>query len=126
MSKGLPPAPKLELRPLTPEAWDDFLLLFGEHGAGGCWYMWWRVSKQRFAEQRGEGNKRALKELIDAGQVPGVLAYIDGKPAAWCAVGPRSDFPRLPRSFPALKGLAAAGAWSIVCFLAVIVKYPAS
>jgi GNAT superfamily N-acetyltransferase len=52
---------------------------------------------------------------MDAGHIPGLLAYVDGVPAGWVSVAPRSEFPTLNRSrvlFP----VDDKPVWSIVCF----------
>jgi GNAT superfamily N-acetyltransferase len=106
----------LEIQPVTPERWPDLEALFGEHGAyGGCWCMWWRLKRSEFAKQMGQGNKEALKRIVEAGEVPGLLAYADGQPVAWCSVAPRETFPALERS-RTLKRVDDKLVWSIVCF----------
>jgi GNAT superfamily N-acetyltransferase len=107
---------KLEFHPLTPDRWSDFESLFGERGAcGGCWCMWWRIARAQFNAQKGEKNKRAMKRLVDAGEVPGIIAYQAGQPVAWCSVAPREVFPALDRS-RILKRVDDQPVWSIVCF----------
>ncbi len=65
-----------EFHILAPERWGDFEELFGEHGAaGGCWCMWWRLTKRKFDAQKGEANHRAMKAIVDSGRVPGFLTY---------------------------------------------------
>lgn len=105
-----------EFHPLTPERWADFEKLFGKCGAGGgCWCMWWRLSKREFDTQKGEGNRRAMKAIVDSGRVPGILAYHEGQPVGWCSVAPREEFPRLERS-RILKPVDKQPVWSVVCF----------
>lgn len=107
---------KLDYFPLTPERWSDFEKLFGKHGAyGGCWCMWWRITRSRFAEQQGEGNRQAMRELVHSGEVPGVLAYLGDEPIGWCSVARRESYASLNRS-PVLKPLDQRPVWSIVCF----------
>ncbi len=109
-------ATNLEFRPLTPDCWADFVELFGPHGAyGGCWCMWWRTTRSQFEKQGNEGNRQAMHEIVESGQVPGILAYADGKPVGWCSVAPRDSYPSLNRS-PVLKRLDEEPVWSIVCF----------
>jgi GNAT superfamily N-acetyltransferase len=106
----------LEFQPLTPERWPDLETLFGEHGAyGGCWCMWWRITRSQFSKQQGEGNRQALQALVASGEVPGLLAYAQGEPVGWCSVAPRDSYPSLNRS-PVLKRLDDRPVWSIVCF----------
>lgn len=113
---GVSESSGLEFRPLTPKRWADLEKLFGERGAcGGCWCMWWRLRRAEFERQKGEGNRQALKAIVDAGEVPGLLAYADGEPVAWCAVAPREAFPALERS-RTLRRVNDEPVWSVVCF----------
>ena len=106
----------LEFYPLTPERWTDFEKLFGERGAcGGCWCMWWRLKRSEFELQKGEGNRRAMKRVVDSGEIPGILAYAKGQPIAWCSVAPKEAYPTLGRS-RTLKRVDDEPVWSIVCF----------
>jgi len=65
--------------------------------------------------QRGEMNRKALKNLVDSDKVPGILAYAEGQPIGWCAVALRETFPRLERS-KILSRIDNKPAWSVVCF----------
>lgn len=110
------PSSALRIVPLTAERWDDFTALFGERGAcGGCWCMTPRVTRAVYERNRGAGNKRAMKRLVDAGAQPGLLAYRGSEAVGWIALGPRSEYPRLERSRVA-KPVDAEPARSIVCF----------
>lgn len=113
------PAPSradLEFHPVTPDRWWDLERLFGKRGASaGCWCMWWRLTASEFRERKGEGTRRAMKGLVESGEVPGILAYADGEPVGWCAVAPRDRLPRLDRS-RVLKRVDDAPVWSIACF----------
>ncbi|MCJ7497071.1 MAG: GNAT family N-acetyltransferase, partial [candidate division Zixibacteria bacterium] len=52
----------LKFHPVTSNRWKDLENLFGERGAcGGCWCMWWRLSRSLFNKQKGEGNRKAIK-----------------------------------------------------------------
>lgn len=107
---------RLDIRPATPERWADLERLFGTRGAcGGCWCMTPRLTRAEYERQKGEGNRRALKALVDAGRVPGVLAYAGGEPVGWCAIEPRAAFGALARS-RILKPVDERPVWSIVCF----------
>jgi GNAT superfamily N-acetyltransferase len=104
------------LRPLTPSIWEDFELLFGPRGAyAGCWCMWWRLSRKEFEKGQGDANRRAMKSIVESGQIPGLLAYSKGEPCAWCSVAPREQFGSLERS-RVLKRVDNKDVWSIVCF----------
>lgn len=106
----------LSFQPLTPGRWHDLERLFGERGAcGGCWCMYWRLKRSQFVRQKGAGNKRAFKALLEAGEALGLLAYAGGEPIGWCAVGPRESFPALGRS-RILRPVDDRSVWSITCF----------
>ena len=108
--------PDFEILPLTPERWPDLETLFGPRGAcAGCWCMWWRLRRSQFQKQQGPKNRRAFRRIVLAGEVPGLLAYVERKPVAWCAVAPRETYPVLERS-RTLKRIDDQPAWSVVCF----------
>jgi ribosomal protein S18 acetylase RimI-like enzyme len=80
--------------------------------AYGCWCMYWRD------RSLGHGNpkKRAMGALVRSGREPGLLAYQDGSPVGWVAVGPREDYHALLRSPQYRPQDDEPGVWSIVCF----------
>jgi len=111
-----PQLAQLQFHPVTAERWKDFEQLFGPNGAcAGCWCMWWRLSRTEFSQQHYAGNKRAIKKIIMAGEEPGILAYANGRPIAWCAIGPREAYPSLERS-NVLKRVDDLPVWSVTCF----------
>ena len=102
--------------PVMKENWKDFENLFGEKGAcAGCWCMYWRLRRKEYDTLRGEGTKKKMKSLVNKGIIPGILAYDDKQPVAWCSVAPREDFPVLENS-RVLKRIDDKPVWSIVCF----------
>jgi GNAT superfamily N-acetyltransferase len=106
---------KLEFQPLTPDRWGDLESLFGERGAcGGCWCMYWRLTRANYNIGKGEKNRRAMKAIVDAGETPGILAYDNGEPIAWCSVAPRRSFSALDRS-RILKPVDDQAVWSVAC-----------
>ena len=106
----------LSFQPVTKKRWPDFNQLFGERGAcGGCWCMLWRLTRSEFEKQKGDGNKKAMKVIIDSGEIPGLLAYEGNTPVGWCSVSPRDNFPALERS-RVMKKVDEKPVWSITCF----------
>jgi GNAT superfamily N-acetyltransferase len=102
--------------PLTPDRWPDLEAVFGERGAvDGCWCMWFRQSSDEYSKGRGDSNRAALRSIVEGGPPPGIVAYVDGRPAGWCAVAPREEYPRVLRS-RLTKPRDDVAAWSIVCF----------
>jgi GNAT superfamily N-acetyltransferase len=113
-SKPRKPLP-LTVRPVTPARWADLEKLFGPRGAcGGCWCMYWRLKRAEYERRKGAGNRRALKKLVQAGEVPGLLAYVGKEPVGWVAVAPRKTFPVLENSRVAAR-VDAQPVWSVVC-----------
>ena len=106
---------KVKVLPLVSERWKDMESVVGSKGDSGCWCMWWRLGDEEFEEQRGEANKRALRQIVDSGRMPGVIAYVGNQPAGWCSIGPRQDFARLESSFLFGK-VDDEPVWSIVCY----------
>ncbi len=109
----------VQVRPLLPADWPELERLFGPNGAcGGCWCMYWRLPRSEFEKQKGAGNRRAFKRLVGSGKPPGILAYRDGRPVGWCAVGPRESYPVLERS-RTLARLDDRPVWSVTCLFVV-------
>ena len=111
-----PSTPAIETYPLTPGRWRDFSELFNTSATTRhCWCMWPRIITD-YRTQTDARNKRSVKKVVDTAKVPpGVLAYVDGVPAGWCAVAPRDDYSRPARSRTTAP-LDEQPVWSVVCF----------
>jgi GNAT superfamily N-acetyltransferase len=107
-----------EAHPLTPDRWTDLETLFGKNGAyAGCWCMWWRLTGPEWQARKGEANKAALHEVVDSGEVPGIIGYVDGVPAGWCAIAPRDAHKRLREERVRIfKKVDDQPVWSVTCF----------
>jgi len=106
----------LKVYPLTPDRWQDFETLFGEHGAyGNCWCMFWRMKRSEFMKMKGEEKKAAMLDLVNSGVATGVMLYEKDQPIGWCSLGPRETLYPLERS-TTLKRIDDQPVWSIVCF----------
>lgn len=104
----------LSFAPLSNENWDDFVELFGKNGAcGGCWCMSFRLKRAEFQKLKGEGNKLAMKKLVEQ-QFTGLIAYDNDKTVGWCALSPREQFVRIENS-RMMKLLDNKHVWSIPC-----------
>jgi GNAT superfamily N-acetyltransferase len=77
--------------------------------------MYPRLRHRDYVQGKGALNRRRLRTLVRCGEAHGVIAYVDGEPAAWCSFGPRDSFPTLSRS-RVLAPLDDRPVWSIVCF----------
>lgn len=105
--------------PVTPETWCDFeQLLGGGDECHGCYCMWLRTPDQALFEQRqGNGNRAAMRALVESGHVPGLLAMAGGMAVGWMALGPREGFPVLDQ-FPEFATADPPGGalWACPCF----------
>lgn len=92
----------LSIVPANEATWDDLQTVFGTRGDGR------RCQCQRYKMQPGESwNSVGPDELAfrlraqtecgypDSNTTAGMVAYLDGEPAGWCAVEPRSNYARL-------------------------------
>jgi GNAT superfamily N-acetyltransferase len=116
MTTETAPIEDLRVEPVTRRRWRDLETLFGEKGAyGGCWCMYWRIRHTMFRKQTAEEHRAGLKKIVNAGKVPGVIAYVNGEPAGWCSIDPREDFEAFERS-KVFQRVDDEPVWSITCF----------
>lgn len=116
MSQTLKKIDQVEILPLTPERWQDFETLFGPGGGfWGCWCMWWRMSNKEFNNADSKTRRAAMQSIVQAGNIPGLIAYADDVPAGWAALAPRVEYPRLQTSRK-LHPVDDQPVWSIPCF----------
>lgn len=95
--------------------WPDFERLFESRGGPKwCWCrMWRRDADGRMPHDRAH-MKEAMRQRIASGGRVGLLAYVDGEPAAWCSVAPRETFVGLGGVEE--PGEDPATVWSLTCF----------
>jgi GNAT superfamily N-acetyltransferase len=111
------PQPSFQVLPVTAERWADLERLFGPQGASyGCWCMWFRRRSGEMSKSKAKDNKAAIRSLVEAGDEPGLIAYVDGDPAGWISLAPREDFPRLVYS-RTFRPIDERPVWSVVCFV---------
>lgn len=110
----------VDIRPLTSDWLGDLARLFDTNSiTRNCYCMFFLLTGRAFGESWGTGNRARFEEFA-AGQDPpaGLLAYRDSEPVGWCAMGPRSRYPRALRS-TVLKGRDPGEddqAWLVPCF----------
>lgn len=104
--------PVVEVRPAVGR-FADFAAVVGPKtpGVAGCWCMAYRDARLGL-----EGRIAHMQAECAVAPGPGVLAYVDGVPAGWCSVAPRSTYRRLMRS-RTIPFVDEREAWSIVCFV---------
>jgi GNAT superfamily N-acetyltransferase len=117
----------LRIVPANEASWDDLQTVFGPRGeAHRCQCQWF---KTRAAEWRAMGLEERASRLraqtecgySDTGTTTGLIAYLDSEPVGWCAVEPRTEYPRLLTSRVPWSGREEAesdeSVWVVSCFV---------
>lgn len=112
----------VHVEPLTAARWDDAVVVFGTRGdPSRCWCQFFRLEPAAWKASAADANRRRLEREAAAGPSPGLLAYLDGVPVGWLALGPRPAYARLAssRALAATVGaeLADDGVWAVTCFV---------
>ncbi|MEV0288426.1 MULTISPECIES: GNAT family N-acetyltransferase [unclassified Kribbella] len=107
----------VDVRAAGPDSWPDVATVMGERGdPARCFCQYFRLRGQQWNAATQRSNRSALREQVCHGDVPpGVLAYDDGAPVGWCAVAPRTAYPRVVAS-PNWR-TDQPDAWVITCFV---------
>jgi GNAT superfamily N-acetyltransferase len=120
----------IEFHPVTADRWPDLKQLFSESAGeelgnpSRCWCMEWRVASHRewreAAAGGGERNREGMRRFVASGEVPGIIAYVDGEPAGWCSVAPKPSLVGLARLSERLDRpygeFQDASVWAVICF----------
>jgi GNAT superfamily N-acetyltransferase len=111
---------RVEVRPVDPTRLADLARLFATNGTtAGCYCMYFLVTSREYSQGWGAANKAHFEEFARAAVPPaGLLAYRDGEPVGWCALGPRSRYGRVLRS-PLTRGRDHTEddtTWMVPCF----------
>ncbi len=96
------PAPQITVVPANRATWEDLQAVFGRRGSTSrCQCQRYKLPSKDFFESVGiEARAGELREQTDCGHprsgtTSGLVAYLDGVPVGWCAVEPRTEYPRL-------------------------------
>jgi len=114
---------KLRVLPATPQRWPDVEAIFAARGcsvARNCWCIYYRRTGAPpplpAGMTRSAAWRAALRDLVNSGTPPGLIAYRGDNPVGWVSLGPREEFARLQRS-PIMKPVDDQAVWSIICFV---------
>ncbi len=91
----------MEILPATSDLWPRLADLFAHRGGPDtrfCWCIFWRVRSKDFSEATPASNRERLRDLIDAGPPPGLVALEDGRAIGWVGLAPRPEYQRIERS----------------------------
>jgi len=120
---------RLAIVPANTVSWEDLRAVFGSRGdPSRCNCQRFKMQpKESWASVGAEELALRLREQTecghpDSGTTSGLVAYLDGEPVGWCAVEPRTAYPRLllKNRVPwAGRGEDKAddGVWAVTCFV---------
>ena len=91
----------------------DLVTLFESPGGPKyCWCMVWRATPDEAKRTDGASRKAAFTRRVKQGVPVGILAYLDGRPIAWCSIAPRQTY----RDLGGAAEQTEENVWSLVCF----------
>ncbi|HEY0451158.1 GNAT family N-acetyltransferase [Actinophytocola sp.] len=121
------PAEKLTIVPANEASWDDLVAIFGTADyPSRCKCQRLKFAGWMWRDSTQEQRTAMLREQTacgdpDAATTSGLVAYVDGEPAGWVAVEPRTAYPKLRGTRIPWSGRAEnkddAGVWAVTCFV---------
>lgn len=108
----------IEVHPATYDRFDDVALILAPKNpeVPACWCLSYRLPNQEQRALSGRDRPARLRRYAQEGAPPGVIAYVDGEPAGWCSVAPRSSYHRLTHS-RTIPTVDDAPVWSVICLV---------
>jgi GNAT superfamily N-acetyltransferase len=115
--------------PANEASWDDLRAVFGTRGdTSRCWCQRYKMQPgESWASVGPEELGFRLRGQTDCGHprsdtTSGLVAYLDGEPVGWCAVEPRTAYPRLlTKTRVPWEGRTEDkgddGVWAVTCFV---------
>ncbi len=123
----LTPAIRLTVVPANEASWNDVRTIFGTRGEPGtCQCQYFKLSHQQWrampvAERAERLRKQTGCDDPQSEATTGLVGYLDREPVGWCAVEPRTAYPRLANARVPWSGRAEdrsdANVWAVTCFV---------
>jgi GNAT superfamily N-acetyltransferase len=117
----------ISIVPADEAGWDDLQAVFGPRGyAARCQCQKFKIRHGQWRSVSAAERTARLREQIGCGRrkgrgTRGLVAYLDGEPVGWCAVEPRTAYPRLLDSPVPWAGRdedpGDDGVWAVTCFV---------
>lgn len=116
--------------PANQASWEDLQTIFGTRGeAARCWCQRYKLQpREAFKSNPAAVRAERLRRQTNcgdpgAGATSGLVAYLGGEPAGWCAVEPRTAYAGLLRVYRTpwqgrAEDKADAGVWAVTCVFA--------
>jgi GNAT superfamily N-acetyltransferase len=113
--------------PANQASWEDLQAVFGTRGESSrCQCQRFKIRDRDWSSVSVGERARRLRVQTACGRpesetTSGLVAYLEGEPAGWCAVEPRTAYPRLARNRIVWAGREEdkddAGVWAMPCFV---------
>ncbi|SBT65691.1 Acetyltransferase (GNAT) family protein [Micromonospora sediminicola] len=114
--------------PANEASWEDLLLVLGAARchAARCYCQRFKILGPEWRSVSDDERAHRLREQTDcdhpgSGTTSGLVAYLDGEPAGWCAVEPRPAYEQLLRSRLPWTGRdedrTDPDVWAVTCFV---------
>ena len=119
----------VQVVPANEASWEDLEAVFGASGdPARCWCQRYKMARgESWASVGAENLAFRLRQQTDCGHprsasTSGLVAYLDGEPVGWCAVEPRTAYPRLlTKTRVPWEGRdedkADGTVWAVTCFV---------
>ena len=112
----------ITVRPASGETWNDVQAALTGGGDGkACQCQWVVMRNPQVATSPPVERREFLHREVASDTPPGLVAYVDGQPAGWVRVGPRTAHPRIVHSrvaTPSPEPMDDPDVWVVSCFSA--------
>jgi GNAT superfamily N-acetyltransferase len=120
---------EVRIVPANEASWEDLRAVFGTRGdPSRCWCQRFKMQPRESWVSVGEEDLAfRLREQTDCGHpgsttTSGLVAYLDAEPVGWCAVEPRTAYPRMLRNVRVpwvgrTEDKDDDGVWAVTCFV---------
>jgi GNAT superfamily N-acetyltransferase len=113
--------------PANEASWSDLQAVFGTRGdPSWCQCQWFKIRAAEWRSVPVAERAERLREQTACGHpqakaTSGLVAYLDGEPVGWCAIEPRTSYPRLLGSRVPWTGRDEdrddERVWAVTCFV---------
>jgi GNAT superfamily N-acetyltransferase len=111
----------IEILPATGDRFDDAERALDSGDGPECQCQWWLLPNGPWKEASVADRTEMFRAEIAGDRPPGLIAYVDGEPAGWVRVGPRTAQPRLVRTRDVTgsttEPLDDDSVWAVTCFV---------
>lgn len=111
----------IEILPATDERFDDAETALDSGDGPECQCQWWLLPNGPWKEASVADLTAMFRAEVAGDRPPGLIAYVDGEPAGWVRVGPRTAQARLARTRDVTgstkEPLDDDDVWAITCFV---------